>query len=241
MRRRVIIGACLVAVPLAYLGARALFTRSPLTSAPTPQARVGFALQAEHLNPSNGEWEALRRDVIAVHNTWNGQQRDVFDMVVALRGLGSFGAPDWAKAELICRRLLRWPRCDREALEQMGRSARASAAEADHLDSVPAFAVANATWAFGSADAVRTMAGTEIDRLPETQTMHRARVLLRFGIIDTNPDGQAALFAQACVADPTMCDDGLKQAAQREVKLRFVPPGNALPLYFGGHPPIPRP
>ena len=81
------------------------------------------------------------------------------------------------------------------------------------------------------------MAGTEINRLPETQNMHRARVLLRFGIIDTNPDGQAALFAQACVADPTMCDDGLKQAAQREVKSRFVPPGNALPLYFGGHPP----
>ena len=101
--------------------------------------------------------------------------------------------------------------------------------------------MANVTWAFGSADAIRTMTGTELGRLSETQNLQRARALLRFGIIDTNPDGQAALFAQACVADPNMCDDGLKQAAQREVKSRFVPPGNVLPLYFGGHPPMPRP
>lgn len=240
MRRPVLIGACLVAVPFAYLGARALFSRSPLTSAPTPLARVGFALQAKHLRPSTSEWESLRRDVIAVDAAWSGQQRDVFAMIVALRGLGSFGAADWARAELICRRSLQWPRCDREALGELSRSARPADADAGSLESVPAIAVANATWAFGSADAVRQMTDAELGRLSESENLRRARVLLRFGIIDTNPDGQAALFAQACVADPKICDH-MKEAAQREVQARFVAPGNVLPLYFGGHPPIPRP
>lgn len=49
--------------------------------------------------------------------------------------------------------------------------------------------------------------------------------------------GQAALFAQACVADQSLCDqERLKQAAQREARARLVPPGNVVPLYFGGHP-----
>jgi hypothetical protein len=104
------------------------------------------------------------------------------------------------------------------------------------LESAPALAVANATWAFGSVEAVRKMARFELDRIPETDGLHRARVFVRFGIIDTNPDGQAALFAQACVFDPNDCDH-LKEAAQRETGARFVAPGNHLPLYFlGGHP-----
>ena len=72
---------------------------------------------------------------------------------------------------------------------------------------------------------------------PQSDGPGRARVFVRFGIIDTNPDGQAALFAQACVADPSLCDrERLKKAARREVQARFVPPGNVVPLYFGGHP-----
>ena len=240
MRRRVLIGACLVAVPVAYLGVRALFSRSPLTSAPTPLARVGVALQATDLKASPGAWASLRGDVQTVSAAWNARQRGVFDLVVALRGLGSGGDSDWGKAEVVCS-ALSWPRCDRAALEQMKNSSRPSETETQSLESVPAFAVANVTWAFGSEDAVRKMAGSELDRLPESETLHRARVFVRFGIIDTNPDGQAALFAQACVADPNMCDRRLEQAAQSEVKARFVPPGNVLPLYFGGHPPIPRP
>jgi len=240
MRRSVLIGACLVAVPVVYLGVRALTSRSPLTSAPTPLARVGVALQATDLKASPGEWASLRADVQTVSAAWNGQQRAVFDLVVALRGLSSGGDSDWGRAEVVCR-ALRWPRCDRAALEQMKNSSRPSEAETHSLESVPAFAVANLTWAFGSEDAVRTMAGSELDRLPATENPHRARVFVRFGIIDTNPDGQAALFAQACVADPNMCNDRLKDAAQREAKARLVPPGNVLPLYFGGHPPIPRP
>ena len=239
MRRNVLIGACLVAVPIAYLGARALFNRSLLTSAPTPLARVGVALQATDLRASPGEWASLRADVQAVSATWNAQQRGVFDLVAALRGLSSGGDSDWGKAETICG-ALRWPRCDRAALEQMKGSSRPSESETKNVEAVPMFAVANLTWAFGSEAAVRKMAADELDRLTESDNPHRARVFVRFGIIDTNPDGQAALFAQACVADPNMCNDGLKAAAEREVKARFVAPGNVLPLYFGGHPAMPR-
>lgn len=104
------------------------------------------------------------------------------------------------------------------------------------LESAPALAVANATWAFGSVEAVRKMARFELERLPESEGPSRGRVFVRFGIIDTNPDGQAALFSQACVADSNDCEH-LKEAAQRETQARFVAPGNHLPLFFiGGHP-----
>jgi hypothetical protein len=235
--RSVLIGACLVAVPVAYLAVRALSSRSPLTTAATPLARVGLALQAIDRNASPGERASLRDDVQTVSAAWNAHERSVFDLVVALRGLGSGGDSEWGKAEVICG-TLRWPRCDRAALEQMKSSSRPAHAETKNLESVAAFAVANVTWAFGSEDAVRRMVGSELDRLPESDKLHRARVFVRFGIIDSNPDGQAALFAQACVADPNMCDR-LEDAARREVQARFVPPGNVLPLYFGGHPAIP--
>ena len=128
----------------------------------------------------------------------------------------------------------------RHAREQRGpflqKTAALSPSDRNLLESATALAVANATWAFGSVEAVRKMARFELDRIPETDGLHRARVFVRFGIIDTNPDGQAALFAQACVFDPDDCDH-LKEAAERETAARFVAPGNHLPLYFlGGHP-----
>jgi hypothetical protein len=128
----------------------------------------------------------------------------------------------------------------RHAREQRGpfvqKTAALSPSDRQLLESAPALAVANATWTLGSVEAVRKMARFELDRIPETYGLDRARVFVRFGIIDINPDGQAALFAQACVFDPNDCDH-LKEAAQRETAARFVAPGNRLPLYFlGGHP-----
>jgi hypothetical protein len=100
-----------------------------------------------------------------------------------------------------------------------------------------ALAVAEATWAFGSEDAARKMFRTELDRLSEADGPGRARVFLRFGIIDTNLDGQAALFAQACAADASICDrDKMKLATEREVQARLVAPGNVMPVFFAGHP-----
>ncbi len=79
----------------------------------------------------------------------------------------------------------------------------------------------------------------EFDQLSPSEAARRVQLLLRFGIVDTNPDGQAAIFGQVCVADPNVCDH-LKDAAERETKTRLVAPGNHLPLYFiAGHPHVP--
>ena len=146
------------------------------------------------------------------------------------------GETDWGRAEQICRGL-RWPRCDRPALEEMQRRSRLPGGARKDPVAAAALAIANMTWAFGGEDAARKMFRTELDRIPETNGPGRARVFLRFGIIDTNFDGQAALFAQACVADATLCDrERMKEATEREVQARFVPPGNVMPVYFVGHP-----
>jgi len=184
-------------------------------------------------------WAARRPDVAAVRAALPAESRGPFDLLLALRPARG-GAADWGRAERICRELA-WPRCDRPALELLQQQSRPLFDGAGAPASVAALAVADATWAFGSEEAARKMFRTELDRLPETDGPRRARVFLRFGIIDTNPDGQAALFNQACVADAQICDH-MKEAALREVRARFVPPGNVLPLYFSngrGHPPIP--
>lgn len=109
-------------------------------------------------------------------------------------------------------------------------------AEREALEAVPALAIANASWSFGSEESVKKMLRSELDRIGESDPARRARVLIRFGIFDSNPDGQAAVFSQACADDPTTCDEGLRPIAEREVKARAVPPGNQLPMFLGGHP-----
>jgi len=233
VRRRALIGTCFVVAAAALgsvLGARGLL---PLGrgGASTPLARIGRALQ------DGGAGASLRTDVETVRAGVKPEDLGVFDLVVALRGLESAGNTDWGRAEALCRQL-RWPRCDRPALEEMKRRSRPDADRKD-LESALPLAIANATWAFGSEESARKMFRTELDRIPETDGPRRARVFLRFGIIEIQPDGQAALLAQACAADARL-GDHLKEAAQEEVRARFVPPGNVLPLYFGsgGHPPI---
>lgn len=112
-----------------------------------------------------------------------------------------------------------------------------SDAERAALPSVPELTVANAIWALGSEEAVKTMLRSELDRLPESEGRARARALVRFGIIDSNPDGQAAVFFQACVSDPRLCERApLIAEAERETRARLVEPGRRLPLYLAGHP-----
>lgn len=109
------------------------------------------------------------------------------------------------------------------------------------LEGMPALSVANAIWALAPAEAVRQMAQAELSRLPESEGKLRSRVFLRFGLVDTNPDGQAAVFFQACASDQSICDD-TKSAAEAQTRARLVAPGNRLPLYFlGGHPPVGHP
>lgn len=109
------------------------------------------------------------------------------------------------------------------------------------LELAPGLAMANVIWAFGTLDSVKRMLRIELDRLPETEGANRARVFVRFGLVDTNPDGQAAVFNQACAMDAAhACNDQLKEIAEREASARFVAPGNALPLYFmPEHPHVP--
>ena len=131
-------------------------------------------------------------------------------------------------------------RADKGSSRFFQATAALSETERQAVESAPALAVANAIWGFGSEDSVRRMVRFELDRLVNSEGPTRARVFLRFGIIDTNPDGQAALFSQACADDPNVCShDQLKAAAERETRSRFVPPGNYLPLFLiEGHPPL---
>jgi hypothetical protein len=179
-------------------------------------------------------WVVKRVDVDAVRAALPADSRGTFDLLVMLHP--SWGRdPDWGKAEELCRSLT-WPRCDRPALELLRKHVGSAVGSGPDHQSGAAFAVADAIWAFGSENAARKMFRIELDRLPDGP--QRARVFLRFGIIDTNPDGQAALFNQACNSDPQICDH-MRDAAWREVKVRFMPPGNVLPLYFSngrGHP-----
>lgn len=113
-----------------------------------------------------------------------------------------------------------------------------SESERRTLANAPELSMVNAVWALGDADSARKTLQAALDRVQETEGTLRARLFLRFGIIDANPDGQAAVFAQACVSDPNVCDH-VPEAAERETRARFVAPGNRLPLsLLGGHPPI---
>jgi hypothetical protein len=86
-------------------------------SSNTPLARVGFALR-EDPHALAPEWSVLDADLQAVRAPLASPERDVFDLVVAVRGLDNGGNSDWSRAEQICRALT-WPRCDRDALAQL--------------------------------------------------------------------------------------------------------------------------
>lgn len=109
------------------------------------------------------------------------------------------------------------------------------------LEAVPARAMDNAVWTLSSAEVAQKLVKFELDRVDDGA--RRARLLIRFGLIDRNFDGQAAVFAAACTMDASLCDQiHLRDAAEHEAGLRFVAPGNHLPLaLIGGHPPIGAP
>jgi len=119
-RRGALVGTYVAAALLGYLLGGRL---SSAGDASTPLARVGQVLQSGTASGSPKEGKALRDDVEAVRAGWKMEDRDAFDLVVALRGLATDGNSDWEGAERICRRL-EWPRCDRAALEQMKQRSR---------------------------------------------------------------------------------------------------------------------
>ena len=91
-------------------------------STSTAPARVGAAWREPRPTLDAADWAKLETDLAAVRASYTGE-KDAFDLVAALRGLTSRGEVDWAGAERSCR-ALRWPRCDRPALEELRRRSR---------------------------------------------------------------------------------------------------------------------
>jgi hypothetical protein len=119
-------------------------------------------------------------------------------------------------------------------------TAKLTPAQRSELERAPFASVSNAAWRLGSWTSAKKAVKAELDHLPDSGPA-RARALLRFAALDDNPEGQAAVAAQACGADPSVCEH-LKDTVERETSARLVPPGNTVPLFFlGGHPRIPGP
>jgi hypothetical protein len=124
-RRAALVGLYLFALGTGYLlGERGKFPVRPFPQATSsPLARLGIALSTQPLTLSPEGWTALRADVEAVLAMQKPEPRAVLELVVAVRGLASGGTPAWAEAEQRCK-ALRWPRCDRPALEALAKRSR---------------------------------------------------------------------------------------------------------------------
>jgi hypothetical protein len=124
-RRTALIAVYVAAAGLAYgLGAAGLLPYGPLaTSTSTPLSRIGFVLQSENPRADAASWARLREDVALVRADLSPPERDVFDLVTALRGLDTGGKADLQNAARSCQ-ALRWPRCDDQALEAVRQRTR---------------------------------------------------------------------------------------------------------------------
>jgi len=114
-----------------------------------------------------------------------------------------------------------------------GASTLVTAARGAELEGAPAALVADAAWMLADPKTARRVTETELQRLYFVEGPQKSQILIRFALLDANPDGQRALYAQACVADPEVCADW-RPAAQREHAKR-VAAQLQLP---SGHPPV---
>jgi hypothetical protein len=107
-----------------FAGTQGAFGSSRTSSAAaTPRSRVGFVLREQSPQARPKSWEKLRRDVTLVHDSLPEGDRPVFELVSALRGLENGGATEWDKARRLCEGL-EWPRCGRDALEELKKRSR---------------------------------------------------------------------------------------------------------------------
>jgi hypothetical protein len=118
------LGACyLAAACIGYVGgAEELLPLGPLreSDASTPLSRVGFALRERNVGAEPQDYARLADDLAAVRSKVAPELQGIFEQVFAVRGLSSGGAPDPTRAAELCQRL-KWRRCDRASLEELGR------------------------------------------------------------------------------------------------------------------------
>lgn len=119
-RRDALIGCYLIAAVLGYLWGGLPSAASSELSGSSALGRVGLALQRQSATGLKESAAALAADIERVRADFTGEQRNVFDLVVAVRGLANQGHSQWQQAEALCHSL-KWPRCDRAALEEMKR------------------------------------------------------------------------------------------------------------------------
>jgi hypothetical protein len=119
-RRDALIGSYLIAAVLGYFWGGLQSAVSSELAGSSALARVGLALQRQSASGWKESPAQLAADIERVRADFTGEQRNVFDLVVALRGLANQGHSEWHQAEALCRGL-KWPRCDRPALEEMKR------------------------------------------------------------------------------------------------------------------------
>lgn len=119
LRRGALVAVYLFAAASGYLvGSRGFRTSDGPAAATHASARVGLALGHDDARAIPNDGTALGSDLAVVRAMYPAPQREVLDLVVAVRGLENQGHPDWAKAEERCR-ALGWPRCDHVALEEL--------------------------------------------------------------------------------------------------------------------------
>src|SRR5437762_14133738 len=99
-----LVGRYLLAVALGYLlGSLSVPAFSALFggSVSTPLSRVGLALREDPRAPS-AAWALHDSDLNVVRSSLAAPEREVFDLVAAVRGLDNGGTSEWVRAEQIC-------------------------------------------------------------------------------------------------------------------------------------------
>jgi hypothetical protein len=124
-RRTALIATYLGVAAVGYvLGARGLLPYGPLrASTSTPLARVGLALKSDSFHADTATATALSDDVAIVRAGFGSPEREVFDLVTALRGLNNGGNLDAPAAAQSCHEL-KMPRCDDQALAVLRKRSR---------------------------------------------------------------------------------------------------------------------
>jgi hypothetical protein len=125
-RLRLALAATYVAAAaLGYaLGVQGLLPYGALRSSrSSPLSRVGLVLRAESPQADAASWALLRDDVDAVESGLTTPEREVFELVAALRGLRNGGNADLTAAGVSCA-ALKLVRCDPQALDFLRKRSR---------------------------------------------------------------------------------------------------------------------